>query len=333
MSWLVKISSLTSDQIKQQYSEFYKQLRQERDFLFSQIPTNHQTYYDAALSDHQMSVIRRQQDQKMLQWLQNMLPEAIKSGDQFVINEFRNGIDNIQQYLNVPLRQPNKQDVESYFDKDIFEFYADKAKNMNDLIPFLEKTQANYGWRRFSTGKKILVVDIDDEKYVVEDGNSQIHYSEANDWINNASEYPGDYFKDYSESYWDQVHNGDLVYHATTEENIETILKEGLLAGDKTRGISNRSTGAAVFASENIDEISSYGDIVLSINIGQMKSDGYMPHAQREEPVIEADIKNALASSIGLDDYQEEYDSSGGISQSTVVFFGNIPIKYLKRIQ
>lgn len=94
--------------------------------------------------------------------------------------------------------------------------------------------------------------------------------------------------------------------------------------------MSNRSTGSAVFASWEIDEMGSYGDCVFQIDLGAMKADGYTPDAGGESPLEEIDMQRMLASLIGVEDfYPEESLHSDGISEDTVVIHGNIPPKYL----
>ena len=139
---------------------------------------------------------------------------------------------------------------------------------------------------------------------------------------------------DEDESFWDNIGAGYSVYHATTEDKLESILKEGLTPMNETRGINNKWTPAAVFASENSDDIDSYGDVVLEVNLAKMKTDGYMPTVSRETPVEEAQDKSKLAHKIGLIDYEpsEDYYSSDGIRDTTVVIYGTIPPQYLSVI-
>lgn len=139
--------------------------------------------------------------------------------------------------------------------------------------------------------------------------------------------------EDSNEKFWKQVGNGSFLYHATSSEYVEDIMKHGLRPMDKTRGISNRSTGSAVFTSDNPDDISSYGDYIFSINVGQMKADGYMPNVEQEGPISIALQKKQIADIIGLQNYYpaDEYNSEG-LYESTYIIFGKIPPKYLKSI-
>lgn len=111
-------------------------------------------------------------------------------------------------------------------------------------------------------------------------------------------------------------------------------MQRGLKQMDKIRGINNTSTGAAVFASDNPNDISSYGNVIFEIDIGQMKTDGYMPNVEQEEPISNALRRKQLAYLIGIEEYypEEEY-ASEGLYESTYIIFGNIPPKYLKVYQ
>ena len=185
------------------------------------------------------------------------------------------------------------------------------------------------------------VLDLKDEKFYVFDfqnsvyiirGDETYHDIElAKDWIYSLDDYAlENYIDSPQNNFWDEVSINSVAYHGTDSENVDNIMKVGLHRMDKTRGLSNRNTGSAVFASWDIDHTESYGDSVIEINLGQMKADGYMPDVAEEEPVTECKLREALAWKLGLKDFycNEEY-SSDGISEDTIVIYGNIPAKYL----
>ena len=62
-----------------------------------------------------------------------------------------------------------------------------------------------------------------------------------------------------------------------------------------------------------------------------MKADGYMPRVSKETPVEDGELESALAWAIGIEDYEPEYES--GLDPGTVVFYQEIPIKYVERIK
>jgi len=133
----------------------------------------------------------------------------------------------------------------------------------------------------------------------------------------------------FNDDFWDYP---APLYHNTTEGNVEDIEAEGLLPMDKTRGISNRSTGSAVFTTSDPDESSmgSYGPVAYEIDTPAMKKDGYKPFVSQEEPIMEAELQSALASLLGMDDFYPDIEQ--GLSHYTVVVFGAIPPKYLTRV-
>jgi hypothetical protein len=99
---------------------------------------------------------------------------------------------------------------------------------------------------------------------------------------------------------------------------------------DKTRGMSNRSVGCAVFTSHNYETTEYYYDIVLQIDLGAMKADRYMPDVEREPDVEEAESLSSIAHAIGLEDWEPEVEQ--GMDYETIIIHGNIPIKYIKNL-
>jgi len=179
--------------------------------------------------------------------------------------------------------------------------------------------------------KQVITIDIMGKIYVIDDYGYP-ETKDAEEWIDNMYEYelytyvpPKE-----DENFWKSADRPSEVYHATPNENVDNILKNGLEPRDQTRGITNRGTGSAVFTSENPHDIDSYGDVILVIDLNQMMKDGFMPSASKEEPVEEAQTRSQLAYQLGISNYQPSTDySSDGISESTVVIFDKIPPKYI----
>lgn len=121
-----------------------------------------------------------------------------------------------------------------------------------------------------------------------------------------------------------------VVYHSTTPENWEEIKQEGKLTSqNRTRGISNRGTQAAIFTSVNPEETLSYGDVALKIDLSQL---GDTIQTDLEEPVKEMYQRQAVASVLEVEPDYFMMDSSDGISESTVVVYGDIPLEYVERM-
>ena len=192
--------------------------------------------------------------------------------------------------------------------------------------------QNGFAWNEVDLNEnKIIIVQIEPKLYVIESFDFP-ESTEANTWIDNMYEHELYSYMPPSEDedFWRDIPMGYTVYHATSKKNLATIMTDGLEPRNETRGISNRHTGSAVFTSENVEETDSYGDVLIEINVGQMKADNYMPNASRETPIEEIQVRNTLAYKIGLPYYEPSSDlGSDGISESTVVFYGIIPPKYL----
>jgi len=133
---------------------------------------------------------------------------------------------------------------------------------------------------------------------------------------------------EFNKDFW----NGPTtLYHATSQNNIDQIMDSGLEPRSYSRGISNRSTGSAVYCSLNPDEVDVYGDIILEIDAVKMKQDGIMPYVKMEPDIEYSEKINSLAHMLGVEDYH--YDVESGMSPETVVMFGHIPPKYIKVLE
>lgn len=190
--------------------------------------------------------------------------------------------------------------------------------DLNEVIQSLKNKNIPY-----KIINDVISVPINNQIYIIDE---DLFIEPAEEWIwtvRNIEDYIN--IEDFNTYFWEHPFT---VYHATTPENIEEIKTNGLKLQNKTRGINNRSTGSAIFTSSEPDDIQSYGDIVIEINTSQMKKDKYTPEVSKEEPVSEAEQIESLANKIGLEDFQAEVEH--GISPTTVIFYQNIPPKYLR---
>jgi hypothetical protein len=193
-----------------------------------------------------------------------------------------------------------------------------------------------------ASGHNVNLVDLGDTlgKYLVMDGATRMVDADGfphlvSDFIWGLSDFSLiSYMEDmgYEEkNEWDDV---SVAYHATPSENVSSIERVGLEMRNESRGLSNRGTSSAVFMAEEIDELGSYGDALFEIDLSAMKTDGYMPRLERESPIFEGDMRIAVARHLGVSDpelYTGESDSEG-IHGSTLVLFGDVPPKYVRRI-
>jgi len=227
---------------------------------------------------------------------------------------------------------PPLPEIEDYSETPLKDMIYDlNGEASEKIFAIFNKYKINYSILDFNDSEKKIVVIYEDGKpvYVSDFGNT-LWFNDANSWIWDQDEYSLTGFYPQKDNFWDDVGDGLIVYHGTYEENVENILKKGLMASSETRGLTNKDTGDAVFASLSPEGTDSYGNVIIQIDMGAMKRDGYMPEVSGEEPLQEASLREALAWKIGLEDFNA-YDgmSSDGISEDTVVIFGNIPPKYL----
>jgi len=151
----------------------------------------------------------------------------------------------------------------------------------------------------------------------------------AEDWLSRVND-PTDYVDlgDFNKDFWERP--GEL-YHATEEEHLDDILRDGLVPKSETRGLTNRGTGSAVFTTTNQDTAASgsYGNVVLRIDTDAMKKAGHTPDVALEEAANMAEAWSALANLVGIEDYSYEDSDPGAADPETVVVFGRIPPKFI----
>ena len=221
---------------------------------------------------------------------------------------------------------------------------GDLSCNLKDEIDYLSSPPELFGYLQHCQipyeivdfeNESVLIVHIGKEDIIITDYlTGDFDYKTVEDFINdimfygNADQYINNV--DFSQEFWDGVSPGYKLYHGTNEENIESIKKNGLETRDETRGIENRSTGTAVFTSSEPETASYFYDIVLSIDIGQMKEDGYMPRVSLEGPIEEAEMVQTIAHKLGIDDYNVEIEQ--GLDPGTIILYGSIPPKYLSLV-
>lgn len=203
-----------------------------------------------------------------------------------------------------------------------------------DLFKFFDKLNIRYSkcgnpiWGIiFKYNKTPYVLDLDRK---IDDISSLLNSEEtitgpstAQNFIDNVNDVD-DYVPNDPLDFWNSP---QTLYHATSIENKDSILRDGIGVDSKTRGLSNRSVGAAVFTSTNPDSIDSYGDLVLEIDTVKMKKDNYMPEVGLEPDIELAEKMNTLGNMIGLEDYN--YESEQGMDPDTFIIYGGIPKKYL----
>lgn len=174
-----------------------------------------------------------------------------------------------------------------------------------------------------------VATDAQGDPQVIEwDGESNISsVSNAYDWV--GQQDPSDFYPnaedEWNKEFWDAP---ETLYHETTEDHLSGIEASGLESRAETRGISNAYEGAAVYTSSDPDDMGgAYGGIIIAIDTAAMAADGLTPYVSREPDIVQAELAGALASHLGIDDFDAEWE--GGMSPYTVVVNGDIPSKYV----
>lgn len=190
----------------------------------------------------------------------------------------------------------------------------------------------------FENAPTIMTVKINGALWVLDFENKK--FDTARDWLYWVDDSELDNYVNTPErqNFWDGVTTKhpfwSSAYHVTDEDNVESILAQGLKQMDKSRGLTNRGVPAAVFASMERDFGKTYGDATFQIDLSSMKSDGYTPEIENEPGFNQDDDENlraSLAWKIGYDEYEREENND--TSEDTIIIYGEIPPKYLKLLE
>lgn len=127
--------------------------------------------------------------------------------------------------------------------------------------------------------------------------------------------------------------NPGVVYHYTTEEGWDNIQKDGFINPMcKSRGLSNRNVGCAIFCSVNSEEYETgtYGNVCLALNLTDfMKSQNLSSlYVEPEPEVLEVSIRNAFRNKLGINEDPEE--SSSDMSPTTVIIYEAFPVQFIE---
>jgi hypothetical protein len=163
----------------------------------------------------------------------------------------------------------------------------------------------------------------------VSDDGAVMFYDDPQEFVNTCriEDFYPDAEDEFNKEFWSFPQE---LYHATDDSNLYAIMKEGLNVSNKTRGMSNRWVGSALFTSENIEQLEygSYGDAIIAIDMAAMKAaGGELPYVGREPDVQEGESRESLAHALDLQNYSYDYES--GMDAQTIIVYGSVPPQFL----
>ncbi len=213
------------------------------------------------------------------------------------------------------------------------ENYGDAIDEVT-LMALIQISGAEWHGGPFPTG--ITVVRVGDHVFEAANGSKEFEdEGDFDSFISNIlfndsfHEYYGPIDEEFNNDFWESP---PPLLHGTND--LEAVLRSGLAPSSDTRGIDNRSVGAAVFTTteESIAEEygSSEGGGIVRINTEAMKKDGDTPFVAEEPPIVEYEYTRNIAHHLGMDEYEPDIES--GMDPNTVIVHGKIDPKYLTEV-
>jgi hypothetical protein len=130
----------------------------------------------------------------------------------------------------------------------------------------------------------------------------------------------------YSDYFGNPEKYDGIVYHSTNEDNLESIKQYGLRPESRSRGITNKGVGAAIFSSYEPDELGTYGDILIEIDLKKARELNPKLQTGLEPPVEEFLRRSAIANKLGIENSDIFMPSqSDGVYENTLIIYGNVP--------
>jgi hypothetical protein len=261
------------------------------------------------------------------------LPVKKKRKKSLFENNIPEGIESIKDYLDEFLSIPDEETLLKLFE-------LEKINHKDFWFKQIKFSKPSKSAYVYNFKKEISDFGNLKPKYIIEIDESELSDPEnIQDWFYDILNY--DKLLDYFEEDFEQVENENFwqspspLYHGTSsQESLDSILENGLEGRAETRGLTNRSVGAAVFTSLEPELVEAYtgsdGGVVV-IDTEQMKQDGFTPFVGPEPEILEKQIAGAFAHKIGVD-YKEDYSDSG-MDPNTIIIYGDIPAKYIKKYE
>ena len=215
----------------------------------------------------------------------------------------------------------------------------EECDGKDEVEKVLRDAGLEWNEKKFSNGETFLIVEMGGRKAMIDPDFPRV--VDAEEWVSSLYSWKlSQYVEpiDFNAEFWGGNAFVPELYHGMRAFDTEPVLRDGLLPHNETRGISNRGTGSAVFATEDEDVAASHGSVVFAINTAAMRSDGYTPLVARENPIEEEEMRDRLAWSLdlvnsGWENTRLDELSSDGIFGTTVIIFGAVPPKYLRIVR
>jgi len=150
------------------------------------------------------------------------------------------------------------------------------------------------------------------------------------EWVSDEAELYTYYPEVYTEA-WGMFPSdvSGTTYHGTTLEGVEGILADGYMDTGRGTGIINTFT-VGVFTTPNLDELGSYGDWNIEIDLTKLKEINpeitFILDGNTETNIRQRAALNALGVE---DDGYESDDANYGVSSDTLVIEGRVPLEVL----
>ncbi len=201
----------------------------------------------------------------------------------------------------------------------------ENAETKEDIFRILERVAKRIEFENFNP-----VYKVGDDIVVWNGEDIYTRVESFYDWIYDIDVY--DFFPNYEQKWNDNFwRHPPLLFHETENENLQSIMKDGLLPMDKTRGLSNRSVGSAIFTTMDLMASDGhYGDVIIQINTKMLSNDPNRPFVSQEPPIVESELRSAIAHKIGID---FESDVSLDMRDDTVILYGSVSPQYLSVVK
>ena len=224
----------------------------------------------------------------------------------------------------IDLPEEEEEDEEEYTWEAFLK--GDQELDLDEFKKIAQEKEIEYQQIKL-IGAQVVFFSENGTKYIADLEHDVLEAQKATDWLDRNMDSAENLVDvDNLDDFWKSP---PPLYHATDHENVDSIMAFGLNLESKTRGLTNRWVGAAVFTSMNPEAIDAYGDTIIQIDTNAMARDRYTPRVSLEPGVLEYEAQRSLLSRFDMEgEYILDFPSDG-IDTDTVIVDGPIPARYL----